>query len=224
MRLLLVEDSIALQQGIRRGFEQLGYAVDVRGDGAEGLSLAMNNPYDVVILDLSLPSLDGMQVLERLREAGSDVHVLVLTARDALDDRVKGLRHGADDYLVKPFAFEELAARADALGRRKYRQKATKIRVGELEIDTADHEARCGGTLIDLTRREYSLLELLAFRCGRAVTRIELEDHLYGTDALPSSNAVDSTVRHLRAKLHGAGVPDVVHTRRGVGYLLQAEE
>ena len=218
MRVLLVEDSVVLQEALQKGFSRLGVALDVVGDGAEGLVLAKNNPYDVLILDLMLPGLDGLSVLRELRAAGSDLHVLILTARDTVDQRVTGLQAGADDYLTKPFEFEELAARVQALARRKYREKAPALQVGPLRLDTTRREAYVEDRAVDLTNREYALLEYLAYRKGEPVSRIDIEDHLYGTANLPTSNAVDRAVCALRQKL---GARDLIRTRRGVGYVLE---
>lgn len=223
MRVLLIEDSSVLQEALSKGFHRRGVALDVVGDGAEGLSLARNNPYDVLILDLMLPGLDGMSLLRELRGAGSDLHVLILTARDSVDDRVAGLQAGADDYLVKPFEFEELFARVQALARRKYRHKDPAIVIGPLRMDTAARAVTRDGESVDLTHREYALLEYLAYRSGEAVSRIDIEDHLYGTTNLPASNAVDVAVCSLRSKLARHGVHDLIHTRRGVGYILDGK-
>ncbi len=223
MRVLLIEDSQVLQEALSKGFSRQGVALDIVGDGAQGLSLARNNPYDVLILDLMLPGLDGMSILRALRESGSDLHILILTARDSVDDRVAGLQTGADDYLVKPFEFEELFARVQALARRKYRRKDPAITIGPLRMDTAARDVTLDGESIDLTHREYELLEYLAYRSGEAVSRIDIEDHLYGTTNLPASNAVDVAVCSLRSKLARYGVQDLIQTRRGVGYILDKE-
>jgi len=193
--------------------------VDVAGDGRTGLSYARNNPYDVLVLDLMLPELDGMQVLEGLREKADRPHVLVLTARDRVEDRVSGLNSGADDYLVKPFAFDELLARIHALVRRRYTEGSSAVTVGALAIDGIRRIATYDGVTIDLTQREYSLLEYLALRRGEVVTRENVEDHIYGVNKLPSSNAVDSAICILRSKL-GAG-KGLIQTRRGRGYVLE---
>lgn len=220
MRILLIEDSSRLQEVLAVGFKRAGIALDVIGDGAAGLSRALNNPYDVVILDLMLPGLDGLSVLRRLREEGSDVHVLILTARGELEDRVRGLQLGADDYLPKPFEFEELVARVQALARRKYQNKSTCIDLGEIVVDTSARQVLCNGSEVRLTKREYALLEYLVYRRDKPVTRIEIEDHLYGGENLPMSNAVDSAVCNLRAKLGKHTEHKWIQTRHGVGYVL----
>jgi DNA-binding response OmpR family regulator len=219
MRVLIVEDSEPLRESLRAGLAREGFAVDVAGDGELGLSYARNNPYDVLILDLLLPKLDGLELLARLREKEERPHVLVLTARDRIEDRVHGLNQGADDYLVKPFAFDELLARVHALVRRRYAGQSPRLNVGGLELDTAARKARFAGAELELTTREYALLEYLAVRRGEIVTREEIEDHIYGVHKLPASNAVDSAICLLRSKL-GAG-KDLIRTRRGRGYVLE---
>lgn len=220
MRVLIVEDSDALRESLRAGLAQEGFAVDVAADGRRGLGFARNNPYDVLVLDLMLPEIDGIEVLAGLREKHDRPHVLVLTARDRVEDRVLGLNAGADDYLVKPFAFEELLARVHALVRRRYEERDSRLEIGPLAVDVVAHSATLDGAALELTAREYALLEYLALRRGHTVTREEIEDHIYGVEKLPSSNAVDSTVCILRAKLGPAG-KDLIRTRRGRGYALE---
>lgn len=219
MRILIVEDSETLRESLRLGLAGEGFAVDVASDGQLGLSYARNNPYDVLVLDLMLPKLDGMSVLAQLREKVDRPHVLVLTARDRVEDRVLGLNAGADDYLVKPFAFEELLARIHVLVRRRYAERTPMVSIGELLVDLVARKATHRKSALDLTAREYSLLEYLALRKGQTVSREEIEDHIYGVNKLPSSNAVDSTVCILRAKLGHEG-KDLIRTRRGLGYVL----
>ena len=223
MRILLVEDSIRLAQSVQAGLRKLGHAVDVVHDGPKGLSYARCNPYDLLVLDIMLPGLDGLSLLDTLRREGVTTHVLLLTARDGVEDRVEGLRRGADDYLVKPFAFEELAARVDALGRRVRGPALPVIEVGDLEIDTAARLVRRDGCSLELSRREYALLAYLGTRPGEIVSRIEIEDHLYDEDTLPSSNVVASTICALREKLEAGGGSRLIHTRRGLGYVLAEE-
>jgi DNA-binding response OmpR family regulator len=220
MRLLLIEDSRSLQDSLETGLRRCGYAIDIAGDGPRGLVYAKHNDYDVIILDLMLPGLDGLSLLEQLRAAGRDTHVLILTACDTVADRVKGLRTGADDYLVKPFSFDELLARIEALTRRAYETKQPTIRVGDLAIDTASRTAKRGEESLTLTRREYGLLEFLAYRRGEVASRQEIEDHLYGEHNLPSSNAVDRIVCALRKKIDEGRDPPLLRTRRGFGYIL----
>jgi DNA-binding response OmpR family regulator len=220
MRVLIVEDSETLRESLRTGLVREGFAVDVAGDGRAGLSYARNNPYDVLVLDLMLPLLDGMGVLAGLREKQDRPHVLVLTARDRIEDRVQGLDAGADDYLVKPFAFEEFLARVRALVRRRYEERSSVVTVGELVVDVVARRASFRGNALELTAREYALLEYLALRRGHTVLREEIEDHIYGVNKLPSSNAVDSAICILRAKFGPEG-RDLVRTKRGQGYVLE---
>jgi DNA-binding response OmpR family regulator len=220
MRVLLVEDYPPLRKSVAKGLQEAGFAVDAAGDGGEGLWYARSNEYDVIVLDLMLPRVDGLTVLRRLREAGSAVPVLVLTAKDTVADRVTGLDAGADDYLVKPFAFAELLARVRALVRRGYESRSPVIRVCDLEINTSTRVVRRGGQVIDLTAREYSLLEFLALRAGQVVTRTEIWEHLYDFAAECASNVTDVYVLYLRRKLERGGRPRLIHTRRGVGYVL----
>jgi DNA-binding response OmpR family regulator len=223
MRVLFIEDSPPLQDAVARGLRQSGYAVDVCGDGPDGLLHARTTEYDVIVLDLMLPGRDGLSVLRSLRDSGCRTHVLILTAMDAVEDRVRGLRAGADDYLVKPFAFDELLARVAALARRCHGAKNPIIRVDDLVIDTGARRVERGGAAITLTPREYALLEYLGYRAGISVSRLELEEHLYDEDRPVMSNAVDSAVCALRAKLDVGSRRPVVHTRRGFGYMLGGE-
>ncbi len=220
MRILLVEDSERLVRSLKNGFRQSGFAVDAVGDGKKGFSYARLNPYDVIVLDLMLPEMDGMTVLARLRAEGIDTPILILTARDGVDDRVAGLREGADDYLVKPFAFDELLARVEALARRSSGRAASKIEIGELVIDTGARSVTHGGREVSLSAREYALLLVLAERKGKTVSRIEIEDRLYGEDNFPMSNAVPSAICILRSRLAEAGGDELIHTRRGLGYMI----
>ncbi|HVU34232.1 MAG TPA: response regulator transcription factor [Opitutaceae bacterium] len=217
MRILLVEDSLRLQRTLSTALRNSGYAVDVSGDGEEGLWLADSNRYDAVILDVMLPKRDGLSMLGELRARGNPTHILLLTARDTVADRVAGLRTGADDYLVKPFALEELLARVEALCRRTYGAKSPHLAVADLEIDTAARTVKRDGRAVDLTAREYLLLEYLARRSGQTVSRPEIEEHIYAGEIDLMSNAVDSAVCSLRKKL---GRKPLIHTRRGFGYVL----
>lgn len=220
MHVLLVEDSRRLRESLGEGLRREGYAVDTAADGEAGLRFARHHPCDVVVLDLMLPKLGGLEVLRRLRAEGSAASVLILTARDGVEDRVRGLREGADDYLVKPFAFDELRARIDALVRRRYRERSPVIVVGPLRIDTAARRVRREGREVELSRREYALLELLAFRRGEVVRRTEIEDHLYEEATFPMSNAVDRLVCAVRKKIETTDRPRLLRTKRGLGYVL----
>ncbi len=216
MRILLVEDSPRLQRSVGLALRKTGYVVDVAGDGDEGLWQAESHDYDVIILDIMLPRRDGLSVLTELRRQGRAVHVLLLTARDTVLDRVRGLQAGADDYLVKPFALEELLARVQALGRRAYGSKQSRLQIGDLEVDTLARRARRAEQTMDLTAREYLLLEYLARRRGQVVSRAEIEAHIYDEQVDPMSNVVDSAICSLRKKLG----PALIHTRRGLGYVM----
>lgn len=220
MRILVVEDSERLASSLRNGLRRLGHGVDVVHDGERGLSYARSNPYDLLLLDIMLPERDGLSVLKALRSDGVDTHVLLLTAKDTVEDRVRGLQDGADDYLVKPFAFDELVARVDALGRRSRGQASAVLEVADLHIDTSARRVTRGGRELDLSRREYALLVYLAGRVHETVSRIEIEDQLYDEGSLPLSNVVASTIYGLREKLEVEGGSRLIHTRRGLGYVL----
>ncbi len=220
MRALVVEDYQPVRVAVRDGLAENGYAVDVASNGEDGLWLAQQNPYDIVVLDVMLPVLDGLEVLRRLRAAGNKVAVLLLTAKDTVEDRVTGLDTGADDYLVKPFAFAELLARVRSLVRRRYEVKDPLLRVDDLEIDTVKRMVKRGDATIPLSPREYALLEYLAMRAGELVTRTDIWEHVYDFRSDAQSNVVDVYVSYLRKKL---GPPPLIHTRRGHGYVLGGE-
>ena len=220
MRLLLVEDSPRLQRALHLGLKQAGYVVDVVGDGAEALWCANSVPYDVIILDIMLPSLSGLEVLGKLRAAGKDTHVLLLTAKDTVEDRVKGLQTGADDYLIKPFSFDELLARVQALCRRAYVKKSPEIQVDDLTLDSGKRQVFVRGKAVDLLPREFRLLELLLLRRGEVVSRSEIEMHLYDDRTEIMSNAIESTVSLLRKKLAASGSATLIWTKRGFGYFV----
>lgn len=219
MRLLVVEDSQRLRRWISRGLRDAGFSVDEAADGEQGLRLATASDYDAVILDLMLPGIDGLTLLATLRRDGHGVHVLILTAKDTVEDRVRGLNQGADDYLVKPFAFAELVARVQALVRRHYGVKDPRIAIGPLDIDTAGRVVRRNGELVGLRPREYALLEYLAMHRGQVVTRTEIEEHIYDERVQPMSNVVDNAICALRRKLDVADSPSLIETRRGMGYV-----
>lgn len=220
MRVLVVEDSLRLRQSVVTWLKRSGFAVDAAADGEEGLWLAESNPYDAIVLDVMLPKLDGLTLLTRLRRAGRDTHVLLLTARDTVADRVRGLESGADDYLCKPFALEELLARVQALCRRSYGAKQSQLTIADLELDSVARQVKRAGQLLTLQPREFALLEYLARRHGQVVTRTEIEEHIYGGEVEPNSNTVDSAICSLRQKLAGANPVPLIHTRRGLGYVL----
>jgi len=223
VRVLLVEDSERLQRTIGAALRKSGYVVDATGDGVEGLWLAESQDYDAIVLDIMLPNLDGLSLLQRLRDQDKPAHVLFLTAKDTVEDRVRGLQSGADDYLVKPFALDELLARVQALCRRTYGSKQTRLLIGDLEIDTVRKEVVRAGQPVPLKPREYLLLEYLARRAGEVVSRREIEAHLYSEPADLTSNVIDSAISSLRKKLGQANADPLIHTRHGVGYVLKAK-
>lgn len=223
MRLLMVEDSERLRRWTCRGLRDAGFSVDAAADGDEGLQLATANDYDVLILDLMLPGIDGLSLLRMLREAGNKTHVLILTAKDTIDDRVHGLNQGADDYLVKPFAFAELIARVQALVRRQYGAKDPRITAGGIEIDMAQRLVHRGDKPVALRPREYALLEFLALHRGQLVSRSQIEQHIYDERVQPMSNVVDTAICALRRKVDVPGARSLIETRRGMGYIFDPD-
>jgi DNA-binding response OmpR family regulator len=220
MRVLVIEDYAPVREAVVQALREDGYSVDAVDNGDDGLWQAGCDEYDVVVLDLMIPAVDGLEVLRRLRAAGSRVHVLVVTARDSLDDRVRGLDLGADDYLVKPFSMKELLARVRALVRRGYGSKDPTLRVGHVEIHTNDHSVLVDGEPVELTAREYALLEYLALRKGQVVSRSDIWQHLYDDSSNATSNVVDVYVGYLRKKIERPDRPRLIRTRRGEGYML----
>ena len=218
MRVLLVEDDAMIGAAAQEGLRQEGHAVDWVRDGREAEASVGSAPYDVMLLDLGLPRRDGLSVLRGLRAKGNAIPVVIITARDAVSDRVAGLDAGADDYLVKPFDLDELAARVRAVARRHAGHAAARIRIGELEIDTATRRVRWKGREVGLSAREYAVLEALAQRPGALLSRTQLEDRLYGWDEEIASNAVEVHVHALRRKLD----PALIKTVRGMGYTIEA--
>jgi DNA-binding response OmpR family regulator len=223
MRVLLVEDHQPLVRVLKQGLEEEGFAVDSARDGEEADYKAKTANYDAIILDLMLPKEDGLSLLKRWRRNGMKTHVLVLTARSSIDDKVKGLDSGADDYLTKPFELEELLARLRALVRRGHQVKDPVLRIHDLEIDTAAHTVRRAGQEIHLTPREYALLEFLAFHRGEVVSRTMIWEHLYNEDDENTSNVVDVYIRYLRNKIDKGFDPPLILTRWGEGYQLRGE-
>ena len=219
MRVLVIEDYDPIREAITEGLRDVGFAVDAAAEGQEGLWYAESTDYDVIVLDLMLPKIDGLTILKKVRAAKRNACVLILTARDQLDDRVAGLNAGADDYLIKPFAFEELLARVRTLVRRRYDQQDPVIQVADLVINTAAQTVRRGERLIELTAREYALLEYLAVRAGQLVSRTDIWEHVYDFHSDSQSNVVDVYIGYLRKKIEQPGSPKLIHTRRGKGYL-----
>jgi DNA-binding response OmpR family regulator len=224
MRILVVEDYAPLRASLIQGLGEAGFAVDATGDGDEGLWYARSNPYDLILLDVMLPGRDGLDITRALRAEGCASHILLLTAKDTVEDRVRGLDRGADDYLVKPFAFAELLARVRALVRRSYQAKDPILRIADLEIDTAARVVRRGAEAIELSPREYALLEYLAARAGQVVSRSDIWEHTYDFASESGSNVVDVYIGYLRRKIERDGLPRLIHTRRGLGYVLGGEE
>jgi two-component system response regulator PhoP len=223
MRVLIVEDERRLAQNVARSLrESAGYAVDVALDGEDGLYMAESNPYDLVLLDLMLPKVDGLTLLKRLRAGKSDVPVLVLTARDEKESIVSLLNAGADDYVAKPFDLGELVARAKALIRRGKGHSDAILKVGEIEIDTTSLTVRRKGEMVVLTAMEYRVLEYLAHRPGAVVSKTELLEHLYDFNWERFSNVIEVYISGLRRKLDDSGEDKLIHTLRGQGYMLRA--
>jgi DNA-binding response OmpR family regulator len=223
MRILVVEDEPGIALFIRQGLSEAGYAVDVAGDGEEGLDYALAAEYDAIVLDILLPRMDGLDLLRELRDRGMMTPVLLLTARDAVEDRVQGLDAGADDYLVKPFAFSELLARIRALLRRPPPQTEAVLRVGDLEMDIARHEVRRSQRVIELSPREFALLEYLLRHPTQVLSRTQIIEHVWNFDFSYESNVVDVYIGYLRRKLNRGSDTPLIHTVRGVGYRLSAE-
>ncbi|HEY3356996.1 MAG TPA: response regulator transcription factor [Polyangia bacterium] len=223
MRILVIEDEKKVASFIQRGLEEETYAVDVAASGPDGEYLAELNPYDLILLDLMLPGKDGLEVCRSLRARGVKTPVLMLTARDSLKDKVEGLDSGADDYLTKPFAFEELLARVRALLRRGPAGDAIPLRFGDLVLDRTRLRARRAGREIQLTNREFALLEFFMRRPGQVLSRSVLAEHVWGNDFDSESNVIDVTVSHLRSKIDRGPGPQLIHTVRGLGYVLRAD-
>jgi two-component system copper resistance phosphate regulon response regulator CusR len=224
MRVLLVEDEPRVAHFIAKGLREQSYAVDVAADGEAALAQADVNEYDAIILDVMLPLKDGFQVCREMRAQGLKPPVLMLTARDAVEDRVRGLDCGADDYLGKPFNFSELLARLRALLRRAQAFRPAHLNVADLTINTANHTVTRDGHRIELTAKEYSLLEFFILRTDRLVSRREIAEHVWDENFDPFSNIIDVYVRRLRKKIDEGFAPPLIHTRRGEGYILSADQ
>ena len=224
MRILLIEDQIPLIKALRQGLEEEGFAVDTATDGEEGDAKARTTPYDVIVLDIQLPKVDGLTLLKRWRAGGINTHVLMLTARGTTEDKIAGLNSGADDYLTKPFELDELLARLRALIRRGHQKKDPFIRVHDLTIDTAARSVSRGSKKISLTPREYALLEFLAFHAGTVVTRTMIWEHLYDEYDENTSNVVDVYIRYLRNKIDKGFENALIMTKWGEGYMLRGPD
>ncbi len=222
MKVLVVEDDRTVGQYVKRGLEEQLNQVDLVDDGADGLIRASQSEYDVIVLDLRLPGMSGIEVLRTLRDKGDTTPVLVLTAQDAVESKVQALRTGADDYVTKPFAFEELLARVEALSRRPKGMASATLEVADLEINTNLHEVRRSGILLDLTPKEYSVLEYLVRNSGRVMTRTLITEYAWDYHFDPGTNVVDVVINRLRKKVDQGFKPKLIHTVRGVGYILKA--
>jgi len=224
MRILIVEDEIKTGDYLKKGLQEAGFGVDLARNGADGLHLATSGDYALIILDVMLPGLDGWSIVEGMRHAGHDLPVLFLTARDDVKDRVKGLELGADDYLVKPFAFSELLARVRTLLRRGRAREPETLRVADLELDVLRRRASRGAQRIDLTPKEFSLLELLLRKHGEVLPRSLIASQVWDMNFDSDSNVVEVAVRRLRAKVDDPFDDKLIHTVRGMGYVLEARE
>ncbi|MGW1887024.1 response regulator transcription factor [Streptomyces sp. NPDC001970] len=223
-RVLVVDDDPAIRRSLERGLRLAGFAVSLAEGGGPALAHVRRRPADVLVLDISMPDIDGIQVCRTLRDDGNDVPVLMLSALDETADRIAGLQAGGDDYLVKPFALQELVLRLEALLRRRPARDTDVVRVGPLVLDPAAREARLGGELLSLTRREFELLEVLARNAGIVLTRDQLLDRVWGYDFGVRTDAVDTFVSYLRRKLESGDRPRCLHTVRGVGFVLRWDD
>ncbi len=224
MRVLVIEDEPQLADNIAQILKEgAGYAVDISNDGTEGLHFAATNPYDLIVLDLMLPGMSGLDILKQIRDKGNDTAVLILTARDSSDDIVKGLNYGSDDYLTKPFDIGELVARCKALIRRSYRKPNPVITLGDIAINTLARTVEINNKLVDLTATEYKTLEFLALRKGEVVTKTELLEHLYDFNWERFSNVIEVHISSLRRKLDPDKKNNIIKTIRGHGYIIKGE-
>jgi len=221
MKLLVIEDSQRLLRSLGRGLKKTGYAVDLVADGADGLDYARFNDYDVIVLDLMLPGMDGLTILRKLRAMGKQTHILILSAKDQVEDRIRGLQLGADDYMIKPFSFEELCARLGTLVRRQYKAKNPEINLGAgVRVNTATKLVERNGSAVNLTPAEYALLECLALNRGKVISKEKLLQAIHDSDSYAGPNVVEVLICNLRKKIGGAGEDCVVRTRRGYGYVV----
>lgn len=221
MRIILIEDEKQLARIIKKGLEEASYSVDVAYDGEEGLYMAEHFPADVIILDIMLPVIDGLSLLSIIRKKGVKTPVILLTAKDTISDKIKGLDTGADDYLTKPFEFDELLARIRSLLRRKGDVKEAVIRIGDMEINTASREVKRDGRPIPLSTKEYTILEYLSYKKNTVVTRTDLTEHIYDESFDIDSNIIDVYINYLRNKIDSGFKKKLIHTIRGAGYILK---
>lgn len=225
MRILVVEDERKISSYLKRGLEEQGYAVDTAFTGREALDWAEAAPYDIIILDIMLPEMDGLTVCRELRKRDTHTPILMLTARDSVDDRVNGLDAGADDYLVKPFALKELLARLRAMSRRNAEQtKTSTLQLADLSLDTLTRRVKRGDKLIELTAKEYAVLECLLREPERVLARTQIAEHVWNYDVFNQSNVVDVYIKNLRRKIDDDFDQKLIHTIRGAGYRLSAEQ
>jgi DNA-binding response OmpR family regulator len=222
MKILVVEDDRTVGQYVQRGLTEHQYHADLVGDGLEALRLISGGQYDLIVLDLRLPGMTGLEVLRTLRDRGNTTPILVLTAQDAVDTKVQALRAGADDYVTKPFAFEELLARVEAISRRPKQLTSPVLAVGELSLDAGTHEVRRGGEVLDLTPKEYAVLEYLMRHPGRVMSRTLITEYAWDYHFDPGTNIVDVVINRLRKKIDAGQTQKLLHTVRGVGYVLKA--
>ncbi|MDQ2669859.1 MAG: response regulator transcription factor [Gemmatimonadota bacterium] len=221
MKILVIEDDRTVGQYVKRGLEEQRYHADLVDDGMEGLRLASGGQYDLIVLDLRLPGMTGLEVLCTLRDRGTQIPILVLTAQDALDFKVQALRMGADDYVTKPFAFEELLARVEALGRRPKQIATPLLRVADLEMDLATRQVRRAGQDIELTPKEFAVLEYLMRHQGRVMSRTLITEYAWDYHFDPGTNIVDVVINRIRKKIDSGREPKLIHTVRGVGYVVK---
>lgn len=221
MRLLIIEDHETLREAMSQYFREASFIVDSSGTGDEGLWYASEHPYDIVLLDLMLPNLDGMEILRTLRKKQISVFILVISARDGLEERIEALNAGADDYLIKPFPMAEALARVHALLRRKYSVKEPLIKIADLILDPLRRTVTRAGQLIELTALEYRLLEYLIYRSGQVVSRTDIWEHVFEDSSGGSSNVADVYIGYLRKKLNIRDTTNLIHTRRGQGFILE---
>ncbi len=220
MKLLLIEDSKRLRESLTLGLRKSGYAVDSSGDGEEGYWMAKSQSYDVIVLDIMLPGMDGLSILTNLRKNKIDTNILLLTARDKVENRVEGLRSGADDYLIKPFAMEELLARVDVLCRRNYNIKTSKFELGPIQVNFTKREITLDGEPLILKPREYRIFEYMAMRPNELITKRDIESRIYDDNEELRSNVVESAISSIRRKFTEHGQLCPIETKRGLGYLI----
>jgi len=223
MKILIIEDEKGLARLIKKGLEENFFTVDMSFDGEEGMHMAETWPYDAILLDIMLPGIDGFEILQSLRERKNDVPVLIITARGEIEERIRGLNLGADDYIPKPFDFSELVARLRTVIRRSKGKPSPLLSIDDLAIDLNARTVTRGGQAINLSAREFTLLEYLALNSGKVVSRTELIDHIYGTDSEWDSNVIDVYINYLRNKIDKGFGRALIHTMRGAGYILKEE-